>query len=274
MPLIEAKDIEFSYPNGVKALRGVSIQIDQGEMVAIIGQNGSGKTTLIKHMNGLLKPSAGIMRVNGEPTTRKEPSELASSVGIVFQNPDDQIFSTTVWNEVTFGPKNLKLPEAEIKERAMKALDMVRLDKEVKTHPYDLTITERKLLCLASIVAMQPKALVLDEPTTAQDQMGVLRLGKIIQTLFAAGMTIITITHDMNFVAEFFSRTVVLRQGIKILDGSTQDIFLEKDLLLSTYVVPTPIALLGQEIGAGKAVITVSKMVDWVADQAQRNRTN
>jgi energy-coupling factor transport system ATP-binding protein len=273
MALIEAKEVEFSYPNGVRALKGVSLTITQGEMVAIIGQNGSGKTTLVKHMNGLLKPLAGVMLVDGQPTTKKEPSQLAALVGIVFQNPDDQIFSTNVWNEVTFGPKNLKLAEAEIKERAMSALEMVKLDKEIKTHPYDLTITERKLLCLASIVAMRPKALILDEPTTAQDQVGVLRLGEIIRSLSSQGTTVITITHDMNFVAEFFARTVVMRQGLKILDGPTQDVFIERELLLSTYVVPTPIALLGQEIGADKEVITVSKMVDWVVKKHD-NRTN
>lgn len=274
MPLIEAKEVEFSYPNSVKALKGVSLSIAQGEMVAIIGQNGAGKTTLIKHMNGLLKPSAGTMLVDGQPTTNKEPAQLAALVGIVFQNPDDQIFSTNVWNEVTFGPKNLKLGEAEIKERGMRALEMVKLDKELKTHPYDLTITERKLLCLASIVAMRPKALILDEPTTAQDQMGVLKLGEIIQALSANGTTIVTITHDMNFVAEFFARAVVMRQGLKILDGPTQDIFAEKELLHSTYVVPTPIALLGQELGADKGVITVSKMVDWVAEKVHPTPKN
>ncbi len=190
-------------------------------MVGIIGRNGSGKTTLVKHMNGLLKPASGRMLVNGEPTGDKEPSELAATVGLVFQNPDDQIFSTRVYDEVAFGPRNMGCSETEIKSRVQEVLELVHLDKYQELHPYDLTITERKLLCLASILAIRPSVIVLDEPTTAQDQMGVRQLGQIVSALLASGKTVVTITHDMDFVAEFFDRTVVMRQGEVILDGPT-----------------------------------------------------
>jgi len=269
MAIIQAKDLHFEYPGGIRALNGVNLSIEKGEGVAIIGRNGSGKTTLVKHMNGLLKPSQGCMLVNGEPTTDREPAELAPTVGLVFQNPDDQIFSTKVSDEVAFGPKNLGYSEAEMRARVEEALAIVDLQKCKDLHPYDLTITERKLLCLASILAMKPEVVVLDEPTTAQDQLGVRQLGAIVMSLLANGITVVTITHDMDFVAEFFARTVVMRKGEVILDGATPDVFAEPDLLMTTYVKPSAMAQLAREVGADRNAITVTRMVDWVAGQVR-----
>lgn len=266
MAIIQADNIHFVYPGDVKALNGVNLSIEPGESVAIIGRNGSGKTTLVKHMNGLLRPTQGRMLVNGQPTLDKEPADLAPTVGLVFQNPDDQVFSTRVWDEVAFGPKNLACSEAEIAARVEAALQTVDLLSCKELHPYDLTITERKLLCLASILAMKPSVIVLDEPTTAQDQLGVRQLGSIIQKLIENQITVITITHDMDFVAEFFNRTVVMRKGEIILDGPTAEVFAQPELLMTTYVKPSPMAQLSREIGADPKAITVTKMVQWVID--------
>ncbi len=264
MTLLEVKELHFAYPGGVRALNGVDLSIAAGESVAVIGRNGSGKTTLVKHFNGLLQATAGSVLLNGEPTAGKEPAELAPVVGLVFQNPDDQIFSTRVWDEVAFGPHNLGLSGDETSARVEQALAMVGLRAAKDVHPYDLTITERKLLCLASILAMRPAVVVLDEPTTAQDQLGVRQLGAIIGNLLADGHTVVSITHDMDFVAECFARTVVMRQGQVILDGATEEVFAQPELLLTTYVRPPAMAQLAHRVGAPRSAITVPRMRDWV----------
>lgn len=271
MSVIEVKGLHFYYPKGnVHALRGVNLSIEAGESVAIIGRNGSGKTTLVKHFNGLLQSAEGQVFVNGALTDGKEPAELATQVGLVFQNPDDQVFSTRVDDEISFGPNNLNLSPEEVGERINKSLAITGLENFRETHPYDLTITERKLLCLASILAMEPPIIVLDEPTTAQDQIGVRKLGKIVESILSEGKTVITISHDMDFVAEFFRRTIVMRQGEIILDGPTEDVFSQVELLKTTYVKPSPMALLGQEINAPKHAITVDTMASWVKEEVRR----
>lgn len=267
MEIIKTRDLHFSYPGDIHALKGVNLSIDYGESVAIIGRNGSGKTTLVKHMNGLLKPSMGEIRINGESIIDKEPAELAPIVGLVFQNPDDQLFSTKVWDEVAFGPRNFGLEEAEIKSRVEEALSIVELSDARDFHPYDLTLTDRKMLCLASILAMKPKAIILDEPTTAQDQLGVRRLGKIITKLLDDSITIITITHDMDFVSEIFQRTVVMRMGEIILDGPTYEVFTEKELLNSTYVKPPALVQLAEEIKADPKIMTLDDLENWLIEK-------
>ena len=166
---IAIQSIHFSYPSGVIALRGISLQILSGEKVAIIGQNGSGKTTLVKHLNGLLKPSSGSVLI-GDWDTRDVPvNRLASRVGYVFQNPDDQLFQSKVWAEVAFGPKNLGWEPARIEQQVALAIEMVDLKNAVQLHPYDLSTGERKRVALASVLAMDTPIVVLDEPTTGED---------------------------------------------------------------------------------------------------------
>lgn len=269
MAMISIENLFFSYPDGTQVLNGVNLSIEKGDSVAIIGRNGSGKTTLVKHLNGLLQPTKGKVSINGVTTEGKEPAELSRTIGLVFQNPDDQIFSTKVYNEVAFGPRNLGLSASEVDLRVNNALEVTNLGKYRDVHPYDLTITERKLLCLATILAMDPQVLVLDEPTTAQDQVGVIRLGEVIHKILQTGKTVITITHDMEFVAEFFNRSIVMRLGEIILDGTTEDVYTQVDLLRSTYVKPPSMAILGQEIGAPRSAITVHSMMDWIIQQTK-----
>jgi energy-coupling factor transport system ATP-binding protein len=266
MPLLECRDLVFAYPNGVQALAGVSLSVEAGEAVAIVGSNGSGKTTLVKHLNGLLAPQSGFVWVDGQPLGKREPADLAPLVGLVFQNPSDQIFQSRVDEEVKFGLRQLGLRGQALADRAMAALEEVGLAWAASLHPYDLTLTERKLVCLASVLAMNPKVVVLDEPTTAQDQHGVLRLIEIVRHRLAQGQTVVTITHDMDFVAEAFERTVVMREGRILLDGSTPDVFAQPEVLATTYVKPSAMSRLAQRLGLPAGLMTVERMADWVQE--------
>lgn len=256
----------FSYPQGVQALAGVTWRVEAGESVAIVGRNGSGKTTLVKHLNGLLAPQSGSVWVDGQAVAGREPAELAPHVGLVFQNPSDQIFQSRVDEEVSFGLRQLGLRGQALTDRAAAALAETGLEWAADRHPYDLTLTERKLVCLASVLAMNPKVVVLDEPTTAQDQYGVLRLIEIIRRWRAQGQTVVTITHDMDFVAEAFERTVVMREGRIVLDGPTPEVFAQPEVLATTYVKPSAMSRLAQQLGLPASLMTVDRLADWVQE--------
>ena len=237
---IEVRGLVHSYPGGVTALRGVNLSIAPGESIAIVGQNGSGKTTLVKHFNGLLRPEAGSVVVGGEALGRRRVSDLAGEVGFVFQNPDDQLFQSRVDREVAFGPRNLQRTAAEIERLVGMALGLVGLTDESGTNPYDLGLSVRKLVALASVLAMEPGVLVLDEPTTGQDGPGVERVGAIVDAWSAAGRSVVAVTHDMEFAARHFRRIVIMRQGEIVLDGPPDVAFgpANVDLLASTGLRP------------------------------------
>ena len=254
MPEIAVEGLVFVYPQGdVRALDGVDAAIRPGERVAIIGQNGSGKSTLVRHFNGLLRPSAGRVLLDGADTRGAAVAELARSIGLVFQDPDRQIFAGSVRAEVEYGPRNLRLTGAALRAAVDEALSAVGLEAEGKTNPYDLGASRRKLLALASILAMRTPVLVLDEPTTGQDERGVARIGSVIADAAAAGRTVIAISHDMRFVAEHFERVIVLRAGRVILDGPPAVVFGEAAWpeLASTYLEPPLAALIGARAGLG-----------------------
>lgn len=277
MPLLECRDLEFKYPNGVQALAGVSLEVEAGQSIAIVGRNGSGKTTLVKHFNGLLVPQQGSVSIEGSPILNRDPAELAPIVGLVFQNPSDQIFQGRVWDEIGFGVKQLGFTGKAFDDRVNAALAEIRLAWAKDANPYDLTLTERKLVCLASIIAMDPKIVILDEPTTAQDQLGVLRLVEIVHDLLKQNRTVITITHDMDFVAEAFDRTIVMREGRIILDGSTTEVFEQPQILETTYVKPSSMSRLAQRLNLSRDILTIKDMVEWmdakrkVNGQSKRN---
>jgi energy-coupling factor transport system ATP-binding protein len=241
---IAIEDLVHRYPTGVEAVRGVSLTIEPGEAVAILGQNGSGKTTLVKHLNGLLRPAGGRVLLDGAPTDDRPVAELARIVGFVFQNPDEQLFERSVGREVAFGPRNLGLPAADIARLVAVSLAAVGLSGEEATNPYDLDLSRRKLVALAGILAMDPAVLVLDEPTTGQDGDGVARVGRIVETFRGAGRSVVAITHDMEFAARHFGRIVVLRAGQVVADGPPTAIFSagNRDLLASTGLMPPPAA--------------------------------
>ena len=250
---LATENLGFVYPNGTRALSDVSLSIGAGERVAIIGQNGSGKSTLVRHFNGLLRATEGRVLIGEREVGRRHVAELAREVGISFQNPDRQIFSARVRNEVAFGARNVGVAGGELEERVTAALELVALAGQANTNPYDLGFSQRKLLGLASILAMATPAVVLDEPTTGQDLHGIELVTSVVTRLAAEGRTVVAISHDMRFVAEAFERVMVMRDGSLILDGPTGDVFSEPNwqALQSTYLeAPLP-ARVGARLDLG-----------------------
>lgn len=242
------------YPEGrVRALDGIDLRIRGGERVALIGQNGSGKSTLVRHLNGLLRPTSGRVLVDGTDVRHTTVAQLARTVGLVFQDPDRQIFAGSVRAEVEYGPRNLGLRGPALRAAVEAALAAVGLEDEQKTNPYDLGASRRKLLALASVLAMRTPVFVLDEPTTGQDERGVDRVRSVIDAVHANGRSLVAISHDMRFVAEAFDRIVVLRAGRVIADGTPTTVFgsASWDALRSSYLEPPLASVLGQRLGLG-----------------------
>jgi energy-coupling factor transport system ATP-binding protein len=250
---IAVEGLVHRYPGGVEAVRGVSLRIEPGETVAIVGQNGSGKTTLVKHLNGLLRPDAGRVLVDGRDIAGQPVHLLAASVGFVFQSPDDQLFERSVEREISFGPRKLGIEAGLAKRLIDGAIAAAGLDDARATNPYDLDLSRRKLVALASVLAIDPAVLVLDEPTTGQDGPGVRRVGAIVDAFAASGRTVVAITHDMEFAARHFARIVVMRGGEVALDGPPELAFSpgRGDLLASTGLAAPPAARIAARLGLG-----------------------
>ncbi len=272
VPIIEVKDLHHRYPNGCHALRGVSVTIDQGEFVAIIGQNGSGKTTFVKHLNGLLRATTGTVYVNGQDVGKHRVSEMARVVGYCFQNPDHQIFCDTVYNEVAYGPRNLHLSQAEIEERVIEALGAVGMLHLQASMPRDLSKGQRQRLAVASVLSMRPEVLIVDEPTTGQDYRDGVDMLSLVQRLNQAGHTVLFITHDMPMVARFAQRVIVFRDGQILLDGTTREVFGQADVLRTTFLAPPQITSLAQALPEffPHTVLSVAEMVDQTLAMLQK----
>jgi energy-coupling factor transport system ATP-binding protein len=248
------ESVAHVYQRGaVRALDGIDLRIAAGELLAVVGQNGSGKTTLVRHLNGLLRPTSGRVTIDGADAKDFAVAQLARSVGLVFQDPDRQIFAGSVGSEVAFGPRNLGMRGGQLRTAVDEALGAVGLSDEAGTNPYDLGASRRKLLALASVLAMRTPVLVLDEPTTGQDLRGVKIVRSAIDSAQADGRTVIAISHDMDFVASTFDRVVVMRAGRVILDGPPASVFDERSWegLRSTYLEPPLAAQLGARLGLG-----------------------
>lgn len=253
MTTLRFDGVGFSYPDGTRALDGIDLDIGPGETVAIIGQNGSGKSTLVRHLNGLLRPTEGRVLHDDRDIATTRVAALAASVGIVFQNPDRQIFASKVRDEVAFGPRILGRSGADVDSAVDDALRAVDLVEAAATNPYDLGYSRRKLLALASILAMGTPVLVLDEPTTGQDARGIARVQGVVSNVAQTGRTVIAISHDMRFVAESFERVVVMGAGRILLDGPPDTVFAEPawPTLASTYLEPPHAARVGARLGLG-----------------------
>ena len=260
--MIEAKNVYFTYPNGVEALKGVSLTIKNGEFVAIMGENGAGKTTLVKHFNGLLKPTKGTVHIDGVNTTKVSVATLARNVGFVFQNPDRQLFSETVEEEIAFALKNFGFEEKIIKRRVTWALNLLGLTQYRKTSPFMLSGGERKRVALASILAWNPKILMLDEPTIGQDYRQKENLLQFILQMKAQRKTIIIVTHDVEFVAECSPRVLLMREGRIVADGEARKVLTNPEILTQASIVPpqiTQIFLQLSDFQLPKEVIDVYK---------------
>ena len=254
-PVVAVEGLVHVYAGQTRALDGVDLAFRRGERVAIVGQNGSGKSTLVRHFNGLLRPTEGRVLVDGADAAGQRVAHLAATVGLAFQDPDRQIFAGKVRSEVAFGPRNLGRRGVDLENAIDEALAATGLDKDAQTNPYDLGYSRRKLLALASILAMGTPVVVLDEPTTGQDARGVERIHHIVGDLAAAGRTVIAISHDMRFVAEAFERVVVMRDGRVVLDGTPAEVFAEGSwpVLASTFLEPPLAARVGARLGLGSS---------------------
>jgi len=259
---IEISDLQFYYPNGVQALDGISLTIDSGEQVAIVGQNGAGKTTLVKHLNGLLQPNQGLVLIGDWDTTKHSVAKLASRVGYVFQNPDEQLFSKTVGVEIAFGPRNLGFNGEQVQALVKDALALTELSDKTETNPYDLSVTWRKMVALASIISMDTDIVVFDEPTTGQDAVNIARIANVIAELRKRGKTVITITHDIDFCAENFERIIALSQGKILLDGKANEVLGQEEILATTYVDPPQLTRLGKRLNFNPTVRNEEEFLD------------
>jgi energy-coupling factor transport system ATP-binding protein len=259
---VAIEDLVHRYPTGIDAVRGISLTIEPGESVAILGENGSGKTTLVKHLNGLLRPAAGRVLLDGEPTDRRSVADLAGSVGFVFQNPDEQLFERSVEREVGFGPRNLGFPASTVAASVAGGLAAVGLTDQRATNPYDLDLSRRKLVALAGILAMDPAVLVLDEPTTGQDADGIAMVGAVVEAYRAAGRSVVAITHDMEFAARF-GRIVIMRSGVVVADGPPREVFspAHRELLASTGLTPPPAARIAALAGLEEVPLDVPDLL-------------
>lgn len=247
-PAVQVVDLEHLYGGEVPALCGVSLVIERGEFVAVIGQNGSGKTTLVKHFNGLLRPTRGKVYVGGLDTANMNVGQLSKFIGYVFQNPDHQIFCPSVWEEVSFGPKNLGLSPAEIKERTEEAITLFGLAGYASHPPAVLGFGLRRKVSLAAIYSMRPEIMLLDEPTTGLDWRSSVELMQIVTELNRKGHTIILVTHDMRVVAEYTRRSIVLKDGQIILDGPTHEVLVDFKTLRETQISPPQITQLSEKM--------------------------
>ncbi len=258
-PIIQCRGLEHTYPNGVKALHGIDMDIMAGDMVAIVGQNGSGKTTLAKHFNALLFPTAGEVLVHGRPTKEQGVFKIGQKIGYVFQNPDHQIFSDTVFDEVAFSPRLRKLPEDQIKQRVSEALAAVGLTGMEEEDPFSLTKSGRQRVAVASVLAARPEVLILDEPTTGLDYAEQRGLMDMVKQLNEKGSTIIFVTHHMWVVAEYAQKVYVIKDGKVFLHGTTREVFAHEQELMEASLRPPHFVQFSNRLG--KTILTPDEML-------------
>lgn len=228
VPVIDLRGVAFAYPDGHQALFGVDLHIHPGERVALLGPNGAGKTTLVLHLNGILRPGAGSVAVSGLPVSEEHLAEIRRQVGIVFQDPDDQLFMPTVRDDVAFGPANLGLTGAELEARVAAALEVVGMSEFADRPPHHLSFGQRRRVAIATVLAMEPEILVLDEPSSNLDPTSRRELAEILDSL---PVTILMVTHDLPYAAQLCERAVVLSDGVIAVDGPTLEVLADTETM-------------------------------------------
>ncbi len=265
-PIIEVKDLIHIYPEGnIHALKGVNFNLYPGDFVAIIGQNGSGKTTLVKHFNGLLKPSSGKVTVKGVDTSTSTVAKLARTVGYCFQNPDHQIVKSVVKEELAFGPKNLGASDEEIESRIEEITHKLNIYKYLDEDPHELSKGNKARVNLAGVLAMKPDVLIVDEPLTGQDYKEAKAIMDLLTELNKEGKTIVIITHEMMFAAEYTRRIIVMNSGSIIYEGSPKQVYTKKDILETTSLTEPEITQLGFKLCGIPDVTTVDELYNIIA---------
>jgi cobalt/nickel transport system ATP-binding protein len=244
-PVLDVRGLAFAYPDGHQALFGVDLHVHRGERVALLGPNGAGKTTLVLHLNGILTAGAGSVAVSGLPVTGENIPEIRRRVGIVFQDPDDQLFMGTVRQDVAFGPANLGLRGAELDARVRHALEQVGMEEYADRPPHHLSFGQRRRVAVATVLAMEPEILVLDEPSSNLDPASRRELADILRSL---DVTVLMVTHDLPYALELCPRAVVLSDGTVVADGSTYDV-LTDDALMTAHRLELPFGFDPRTVG-------------------------
>ncbi|MHB8159472.1 MAG: energy-coupling factor ABC transporter ATP-binding protein [Thermoleophilia bacterium] len=229
--MIRIDDLHFTYPGGTQALDGVSLEVPEGSFLAVMGANGSGKSTLLKHINGLLLAQSGVVTVAGLAVGRKNFDEVNRAVGFVFQDPNDQIFAPTVRDDICYGPRNLGLPDEEVERRLTRVAAQVAITDLLDRPIHHLSHGQKKRLSIAGVLAMEPRVLVLDEPTASLDPMGERRLMRLLLELNRQGMTIVMATHDVDLVPLYARQVCLLRGGRLAVAGGLREVFSDQDLI-------------------------------------------
>ena len=264
-PTIAFKDVSFQYPGtDQNALDGISISVGKGEFVGIVGQNGAGKTTLVKHVIGLLKPTSGQIIADGKDVAKESVEDMARTVGLVLQNPDAQLFAMSAAEEVAFGCTNLGLPPEEVAQRVDRALAATGLEEFREAYPFNLSFGDRRKLSVAAVVSMEPQVLIFDEPTTGQDFKGRRDLADIARRLNEMGRTVLMVTHDMDLIAEYTHRLIVMGNGRVLLDGPTAEVFQQVETLAETFITPPQVTQLAQalaEYGVSGNILVADELV-------------
>lgn len=260
MNKLEIDKLHFAYDKSLPVIKGIDLVLDD-RRTAIIGQNGSGKTTFVKLLKGLLRPDSGKILLDDADLSAMTVAQIAKKIGLIFQNPDDQIFKNTVLDEVMVGPLNIGQPLEEAKRHARAALAQVELVDVEQVNPYDLNLAQRKMVALASILAMDTPIVIFDEPTMGQDAAGKAVIKKVIDALHAEGKAVLCILHDMDFAAAVFERIVVFSQGQLLLEGEAREVFSKKELLQQAYLDQPQAMKIAQALGLPGDFLTVEEVM-------------
>lgn len=274
---ILCEDLWHVYPGDIIALQNANLAVHSGEILGVVGQNGSGKTTLVKHFNGLLKPTRGRVFIAGQDSSKQQVHDLARHAGYVFQNPNHQLFATTVAAELAFGPKNFGLSEQEVQERVDDAVEFFGIEPLLEQHPYRLSFPMRKMIAMASIYAMQPSVFVLDEPTTGQDHGGANMVRRLVRRLSEMGRTVIIVSHDMALIAEVADRVVALWSSEIIGLGTPREIFADDAIMERTKLNPPQITQFsrrwngnGLHAPSARLALTVEEAAQDIIDSVEK----
>ncbi|WP_053368555.1 energy-coupling factor ABC transporter ATP-binding protein [Bacillus sp. FJAT-27245] len=264
---VRLENVSFSYPDGTKALENLTLAVHAGQRVAIVGQNGAGKTTAVKLMNGLLKPTEGTVHVGDWNTKDYTTAQVSRKVGYVFQNPDDQIFHNDVESEVRFGPKNMGFADERVEQLTEWALKLCGIYELKEENPYNLPYSTRKFVTVASVLAMDSDVIILDEPTAGQDKIGLQRIKGILDDLQEKGKTVITITHDMEFVTEHFSRIIVMANRRLVADQAAAQIFYNQEVLAKSMLKPPAVTNMAKLLDLQKGILTKQQLLTTIKGQ-------
>jgi energy-coupling factor transport system ATP-binding protein len=272
-PVLRLSNVRYSYPSGVPALNGVDMELRAGEIVAVVGQNGSGKTTLFKVISGLLRPYSGVVTINGTDARSMTVGEIAGVVGLVLQNPDVQLFSQTVLEEVEFGPRHLGMDPRASRGRAEEVLRILRLEGKAAEFPLSLPRGERVRLAVAACLALKPAVLMLDEPTTGQDFHGLREIARIMRSFARSGGAVLLATHNMEIVAENAHRIITMESGAVKVNGPTRWLMSMPGLLTQVGINPPQVVRLDREVlGDQRTALTVEELTDKIEEKMEEKR--